>query len=134
MLSSSTKRREVCAQKADYPYMAKQAKTCNTTCTDVPGTIVKTFVDVPSWKDRCPGGCCDPSAYFGGHSGQSIRLPILQDQESSLTTSVVPEEILITVSLGMVLVAALFNIFVMLVLSLEFCNLPTESFFVCSEI
>lgn len=30
----------------DYPYMAKVG-TCNTECTDVPGSIVKTFIDVP---------------------------------------------------------------------------------------
>lgn len=33
--------------EADYPYKAKQGKTCLTNCTDVPGSIVKTFVDVP---------------------------------------------------------------------------------------
>lgn len=33
----------------DYPYMAKQG-TCMTNCTDVPGSIVKTFVDVPPGK------------------------------------------------------------------------------------
>lgn len=33
--------------EADYPYHAKQGKKCLTNCTDVPGTIVKTFVDVP---------------------------------------------------------------------------------------
>ena len=36
--------------EADYPYMAKQGKTCMTNCTDVPGTIVKTFIDVPPGK------------------------------------------------------------------------------------
>jgi C1A family cysteine protease len=33
--------------EADYPYEAKRHSTCNTNCTDVPGSIVKTFVDVP---------------------------------------------------------------------------------------
>ncbi|CAB9499922.1 Senescence-specific cysteine protease SAG39 [Seminavis robusta] len=33
--------------EADYPYKAKQGKTCLTNCTDVPGSIVKTFTDVP---------------------------------------------------------------------------------------
>jgi cathepsin L len=37
--------------EADYPYKAKQGK-CNTTCTDVPGTIVKTFLDVPPGKEK----------------------------------------------------------------------------------
>jgi len=31
----------------DYPYMARQGKMCLTNCTDVPGSIVKTFIDVP---------------------------------------------------------------------------------------
>lgn len=30
----------------DYPYLAEVGQ-CNTTCTDVPGSIVKSFVDVP---------------------------------------------------------------------------------------
>jgi len=33
--------------EADYPYKAKQGKVCMTNCTDVPGSIVKTFIDVP---------------------------------------------------------------------------------------
>ena len=33
--------------EADYPYVAKQGKTCMTKCTDVPRSIVKTFIDVP---------------------------------------------------------------------------------------
>jgi len=37
--------------EADYPYKAKQGK-CNSNCTDVPGTIVKTFVDVPPGKQK----------------------------------------------------------------------------------
>jgi C1A family cysteine protease len=39
----------LCSEE-DYPYKAKQGKTCMTNCTDVPGTIVKTFVDVPPGK------------------------------------------------------------------------------------
>jgi len=35
--------------EADYPYLAKQG-TCNTDCTDVPGSIVKSFSDVPPGK------------------------------------------------------------------------------------
>ena len=32
----------------DYPYQAKQGSVCNPmNCTDVPGTIVSTFYDVP---------------------------------------------------------------------------------------
>ena len=38
----------LCSEK-DYPYMAKQGK-CQTNCTDVPGSIVKTFTDVPPGK------------------------------------------------------------------------------------
>jgi cathepsin L len=34
--------------ETDYPYQAKQNKICNTNCTDVPGSIVKTFIDVPT--------------------------------------------------------------------------------------
>jgi C1A family cysteine protease len=33
--------------EADYPYKAKQGDKCLTNCTDVEGSIVKTFVDVP---------------------------------------------------------------------------------------
>jgi len=33
--------------EADYPYLAKQGTKCLTNCTDVPGSVVKTFVDVP---------------------------------------------------------------------------------------
>jgi len=33
--------------EADYPYQAKQGPKCLTNCTDVPGSVVKTFVDVP---------------------------------------------------------------------------------------
>jgi cathepsin L len=33
--------------EADYPYVAKRNPTCKTDCVDVPGSIVKTFIDVP---------------------------------------------------------------------------------------
>ena len=33
--------------EADYPYIAKRNPACNVDCTDVPGSIVKTFIDVP---------------------------------------------------------------------------------------
>ena len=32
--------------ESDYPFKAKQG-ICMTNCTDVPGSIVKTFIDVP---------------------------------------------------------------------------------------
>lgn len=38
--------------EADYPYMARRGKFCNTNCTDVPGSIVKTFIDVPSGDEK----------------------------------------------------------------------------------
>jgi len=41
----------LCSEE-DYPYQAKQGKICNTTCTDVPGSIVKSFVDVPAGDER----------------------------------------------------------------------------------
>lgn len=41
----------LCSEE-DYPYQAKQGRTCNTTCTDVPGSIVKSFVDVPAGDER----------------------------------------------------------------------------------
>jgi hypothetical protein len=37
--------------ETDYPYQAKQG-TCNTECTDVPGSIVSTFVDVPPGDEQ----------------------------------------------------------------------------------
>jgi len=37
--------------EADYPYEAKQG-SCNTNCTDVAGSIVKTFLDVPPGKEK----------------------------------------------------------------------------------
>jgi C1A family cysteine protease len=38
--------------EADYPYQAKQNRACFTNCTDVPGTIVKTFIDVPPGNEK----------------------------------------------------------------------------------
>mmetsp|Transcript_26331 Transcript_26331/g.56455 ORF Transcript_26331/g.56455 Transcript_26331/m.56455 type:complete len:367 (-) Transcript_26331:236-1336(-) len=39
--------------EADYPYEAKQGKVCNPmNCTDVPGSIVSTFYDVPSGNEK----------------------------------------------------------------------------------
>jgi C1A family cysteine protease len=57
--------------EADYPYEAKQNKICNTNCTDVPGTIVKTFYDVP------PG---DEKAMLAAVSMQPISVAIQADQ------------------------------------------------------
>lgn len=40
----------LCSEE-DYPYAAKQGSVCNPmNCTDVPGTIVETFYDVPPGK------------------------------------------------------------------------------------
>lgn len=39
----------LCSEE-DYPYKARQGKVCMTNCTDVPGSIVKTFIDVPPGK------------------------------------------------------------------------------------
>jgi C1A family cysteine protease len=41
----------LCSEE-DYPYLARQQKKCNTNCTDVPGSIVKTFIDVPPAKEH----------------------------------------------------------------------------------
>jgi len=38
--------------EADYPYIAKRNPTCMTNCTDVPGSIVKTFIDVPPGSEQ----------------------------------------------------------------------------------
>jgi len=39
--------------ESDYPYKAKQGSVCNPmNCTDVPGTIVSTFYDVPPGKTK----------------------------------------------------------------------------------
>jgi C1A family cysteine protease len=41
----------LCSEE-DYPYEAKQGRVCNpTNCTEVPGTIVSTFYDVPPGKE-----------------------------------------------------------------------------------
>lgn len=39
----------LCSEE-DYPYEAAQGDECKTECTDVPGSQVKTFVDVPPGK------------------------------------------------------------------------------------
>lgn len=42
----------LCSEE-DYPYEAKQGSVCNpNNCTDVPGTIVSTFYDVPPGKPK----------------------------------------------------------------------------------
>jgi hypothetical protein len=42
----------ICSE-ADYPYKAIQGKICNpTNCTDIPGTIVRTFYDVPPGSEK----------------------------------------------------------------------------------
>ena len=41
----------LCAE-ADYPYQAKQGATCLTNCTDVPGSKVTSFVDVPTGDEK----------------------------------------------------------------------------------
>jgi hypothetical protein len=60
----------LCSEE-DYPYMAKVADSCNTNCTDVPGSIVKTFVDVP------PG---DASALLAALALQPISIAVQADQ------------------------------------------------------
>lgn len=57
--------------EADYPYEAVQHDACNTACTDVPGSIVKTFVDVP------PG---DERALLSAVAMQPISVAIQADQ------------------------------------------------------
>jgi C1A family cysteine protease len=57
--------------EADYPYQAVQNDSCNTACTDVPGSIVKTFVDVP------PG---DERALLSAVAMQPISVAIQADQ------------------------------------------------------
>lgn len=54
----------------DYPYVASQNE-CRTDCDDVPGTIVKTFVDVP------PG---DEKALLSAIAMQPISIAIQADQ------------------------------------------------------
>jgi len=41
----------LCSEE-DYPYLAKQGKKCMTNCTDVTGSIVKTFIDVPPSNEK----------------------------------------------------------------------------------
>jgi len=41
----------LCSEE-DYPYKAKQGKACITNCTDVPGSIVKSFIDVPKSSEK----------------------------------------------------------------------------------
>ena len=60
----------LCSEE-DYPYEAKQNKICNTNCTDVPGTIVRTFYDVP------PG---DAKAMLAAIALQPISVAIQADQ------------------------------------------------------
>jgi cathepsin L len=38
--------------EADYPYEARQNDVCRTDCSDVPGSIVKTFLDVPPGSEK----------------------------------------------------------------------------------
>eukprot|EP00542_Grammatophora_oceanica_P013777 CAMPEP_0194026590 /NCGR_PEP_ID=MMETSP0009_2-20130614/891_1 /TAXON_ID=210454 /ORGANISM="Grammatophora oceanica, Strain CCMP 410" /LENGTH=370 /DNA_ID=CAMNT_0038665363 /DNA_START=36 /DNA_END=1148 /DNA_ORIENTATION=+ len=57
--------------ETDYPYEAVQHDTCKTDCTDVPGSIVKTFVDVP------PG---DERALLSAIAMQPISVAIQADQ------------------------------------------------------
>jgi C1A family cysteine protease len=58
--------------EADYPYMAKRNLVCNpTNCTDVPGSIVSTFIDVP------PG---DASALISAIAMQPISIAIEASQ------------------------------------------------------
>jgi C1A family cysteine protease len=38
--------------EADYPYLARTDNECNTNCTDVEGSIVKTFIDVPVGDEK----------------------------------------------------------------------------------
>jgi Papain family cysteine protease len=57
--------------EADYPYMARQGDQCLTNCTDVPGSIVKTFVDVP------PG---DVNALLAAVALQPISIAVQADQ------------------------------------------------------
>jgi C1A family cysteine protease len=57
--------------EADYPYKAKQGIKCNTNCTDVPGSIVSTFIDVP------PG---DLKAMLGAIAMQPISIAIEASQ------------------------------------------------------
>lgn len=57
--------------ESDYPYKAAQGKTCMTNCTDVPGSLVKTFVDVPEGDAR---------ALLSGIAMQPVSVAIQADQ------------------------------------------------------
>jgi hypothetical protein len=57
--------------EADYPYVARKGLTCSTNCTDVPGSIVKTFVDVPPGK---------PKALLAAIAMQPVSIAIQGDQ------------------------------------------------------
>jgi len=59
----------LCSEE-DYPYQASVG-TCNTECTDVPGSIVKTFVDVPTG---------DEIALLAAIAMQPISVAIQADQ------------------------------------------------------
>ena len=61
----------LCSEE-DYPYEAKQGKVCNPmNCTDVEGSIVKTFYDVP------PG---DAQAMLAAIAQQPISVAIQANQ------------------------------------------------------
>lgn len=61
----------LCSEE-DYPYVAKQGDVCNPmNCTDVPGTIVSTFYDVP------PG---DEKSMLAAIAMQPISIAIQADQ------------------------------------------------------
>jgi C1A family cysteine protease len=60
----------LCSEE-DYPYEAKQNKICRTDCTDVPGSIVRTFYDVP------PG---DETSMLAAIAMQPISIAIQADQ------------------------------------------------------
>lgn len=60
----------LCSEK-DYPYKAKQGKKCMTNCTDVPGSIVSTFYDVPKG---------DSKALMAAVAMQPISVAIQADQ------------------------------------------------------
>ena len=57
--------------EADYPYVAKQGSQCLTNCTDVPGTIVKTFYDVPKGS---------PKSLMAALAMQPISVAVQADQ------------------------------------------------------
>jgi C1A family cysteine protease len=61
----------LCSEE-DYPYEAKQGRVCNpNNCTEVPGTIVNTFYDVP------PG---DPKTLMAALSMQPVSVAIQANQ------------------------------------------------------